>query len=176
MTSHAATFAAPTSQPATHSDRVLRVRAAAFPARAVAVAIDAALIIGATIGVLAVAAVVMKLPLPNLKELGPDLLVAGVLDRNPLAVGALGVLLGLGALYHIYLAGVTGQTVGLRLMGLRIISVRGTLPGPVRGFVRYVALALAVLPAGLGWLWCLFDRERRALHDHLAGTFVIVDE
>ena len=26
------------------------------------------------------------------------------------------------------------------------------------------------------WLWALFDREHRALHDHLAGTYVIVDE
>jgi uncharacterized RDD family membrane protein YckC len=179
MTSHAATLAAPASHSVSrdsHSDRVLRVRAATFPRRAGAVAIDTAVLIGATVGVLAIAAVVMKLPLPNIKELGPDLLVAGVLDRNPFAVGALGLLLGLGALYHIYLAGVSGQTLGLRLMGLRIISVRGTLPGPVRGFVRYLALCLAVLPVGLGWLWCLFDRERRALHDHLAGTFVIVDQ
>jgi len=33
-----------------------------------------------------------------------------------------------------------------------------------------------LLGAGLGWLWALFDREHRALHDHLAGTYVIVDE
>jgi uncharacterized RDD family membrane protein YckC len=32
-----------------------------------------------------------------------------------------------------------------------------------------------MLPAGLGWLWCLFDREHRGLHDHLSGTYVIVD-
>jgi uncharacterized RDD family membrane protein YckC len=28
----------------------------------------------------------------------------------------------------------------------------------------------------LGWLWCIFDRERRSLHDRLSGTYVIVDE
>jgi len=33
-----------------------------------------------------------------------------------------------------------------------------------------------LLPAGLGWLWALFDREHRALHDHLAGTYVILEE
>jgi len=37
-------------------------------------------------------------------------------------------------------------------------------------------MALSVGLAGLGLLWCIFDRERRALHDHLAGTYVIVDE
>ncbi|MCG5052562.1 MAG: RDD family protein [Myxococcales bacterium] len=176
MTSHAATLAAPASHTLPRDERVLKVRAASFPRRFVAVVIDTVLVVGTALGVLALLALALRLELPNVKELGPDLLVAGVLDRNPMAVGAVGLLFGLGALYHVYLAGVAGQTLGLRLMGLRIISVRGTLPGPARGFLRYLALCLAVLPAGLGWLWCLFDRERRALHDHLAGTFVIFDQ
>ncbi len=176
MTSHAATLAAPAGHSfSAREERVLRVRAASFPRRLVAVAIDTAVVLGTTLGVTALAAVALNLQLPNLRELGPDLLVAGVLDRNPMAVGAVGLLLGLGALYHIYLGGVAGQTLGLKLMGLRIISVKGTLPGPARGLLRYLALCLSVLPVGLGWLWCLFDRERRAVHDHLAGTFVIFD-
>lgn len=175
MTSHAATLAAPTSHSIPREERVLRVRAATFPRRLFAVIIDTTLVVGTALAVTAVSALALGLQLPNMRELGPDLLVAGVLDRNPMAVGALGLLLGLGALYHIYLGGVAGQTVGLRLMGLRIISVRGTLPGAARGLVRYLAVCLSVIPAGLGWLWCLFDRERRAVHDHLAGTFVIFD-
>ena len=41
--------------------------------------------------------------------------------------------------------------------------------------VRLIALAPSVVPAGLGWIWALFDREHRALHDHIAGTYLIVD-
>jgi len=64
----------------------------------------------------------------------------------------------------------------MRLVRIRLISSRGRAPGPVRGLVRVVALALSLLPGGLGWLWALFDREHRALHDHIAGTYVILDE
>jgi uncharacterized RDD family membrane protein YckC len=158
------------------AERVLRVRAAGFTRRLCAAIVDTLLIAAVTVGVVLASAVALEITLPAPRELGPDLLLAGVLDRNPMAVGGLGLFLGLGALYHIYLGGMVGQTVGKRWLGLRVISVRGAAPGPVRGIVRYFALLLSALPAGLGWLWFIFDRERRAAHDHLAGTYVIRDE
>lgn len=158
------------------NERVLYVRAAGFPRRLAAALVDALLVALVTVGVTAAAALALGVPLPDRKELGPDLLLAGVLDRNPMAVGAAGLFVGIGALYHIYLGGIVGQTIGKRLVRVRVISSRGTTPGPLGGIVRFVALALSVAPAGLGWLWCLFDRERRALHDHLAGTYVIVED
>jgi uncharacterized RDD family membrane protein YckC len=79
-------------------------------------------------------------------------------------------------LYQLYFAGMAGQSLGMRLAGIRVINARGEPPGPGRGLLRLIALAPSVLPAGLGWLWALFDREHRALHDHLAGTYVIVEE
>ena len=161
--------------PTIREERVLRVRAASFPRRLVAALIDTLLVAAASTMVTAVAAVVLQVPLPTSKQLGPDLLLAGLLDRNPMAVGALGLFVGLGALYQIYLGGMVGQTLGKRLLGLRVISTRGLPPSPARAIARYAALLLAVSPAGLGWLWCLFDRERRAAHDHLAGTYVIQD-
>ena len=114
--------------------------------------------------------------MPGLREVGPDLLVAGILDRNPMAVGAVGLFLGMTGLYQLYFGGMSGQTPGMRLLGIRLISARGGAPGPARGLLRLLALAPSVLPAGLGWLWALFDREHRALHDHLAGSYVIIDE
>jgi uncharacterized RDD family membrane protein YckC len=157
------------------SPRVLQVRAAGFGRRLVAAAIDGSLVAAVATGVTAVAAVVLGVPLPTAKEFGADFVVAGLLDRNPMAVGAVGLLLGIAALYHIYLGGMLGQTAGKRLMRLRVISSQGTSPGPIIGVLRFVVLVFSVLPAGLGWLWCLFDRERRALHDHLSGTYVIVE-
>lgn len=156
-------------------DRVLRVRVATFPRRLLAAAIDLALLVALTGGVTFVVAVAFGVPLPRWRELGPDLLVAGFLDRNPVAVGAAGLFLGIAGLYQVYFGGVSGQTLGKKLLGLRIISVKGQLPGPARGALRLMAMALSLAPAGLGWLWALFDREHRALHDHLAGTYVIVE-
>ena len=158
------------------SGSVLYVRAAAFPRRLAAAAIDASVVLLVSANVTALAAVLLGVPLPRAQEIGPDLLVAGILDRNPIALGAAGLFFGLGALYQIYFGGITGQTLGKRLLHLRVIGARGTAPGPLGGILRFAALLLSVLPAGLGWLWCLFDRERRALHDHLAGTYVILEE
>ena len=87
-----------------------------------------------------------------------------------MAVGAVGLFLGMTGLYQLYFGGMSGQTPGMRLVGIRLISARGGAPGPARGLLRLLALVPSLLPAGLGWLWALFDREHRALHDHLAGT------
>jgi uncharacterized RDD family membrane protein YckC len=168
--------AAPSTSVPAREERVLRVRVTSFPRRAVAAAIDLALLLAFTAGVTLVVAMSLHVPMPGLREVGPDLLVAGILDRNPMAVGAVGLFLGMAGLYQLYFGGISGQTLGMRLMGIRLISYRGTPPGPARGLVRLVALAASLMPAGLGWVWALFDREHRALHDHLAGTYVIVED
>ncbi len=162
--------------PMARGQRVLRVRAAGVVRRLLAAIIDALLVGAVAIGATLVAAFALGVSLPGSKELGPDFVLAGLLDRNPMALGALGLLGGMSALYQIYLGGILGQTAGKRLLHLRVISSRGSAPGPLLGCVRFVTLLLSLLPVGLGWLWCLFDRERRALHDHLSGTYVIIED
>ena len=156
--------------------QVVRVRAAGFPRRLAAAIIDLGLILAISVAVTVAAALALGVHLPTAKELGPDFLMAGLLDRNPMAAGAFGLLLGLSALYQIYLGGVLGQTLGKRLLGLRVISSRGEAPGPLVAAVRFLTMVLSLALAGLGFLWCIFDREHRALHDHLSGTYVILDE
>ena len=156
-------------------ERVLRVRVTGFGRRSLAAAVDLAVLFGFSAAVTLVAALFLRVPMPSLREVGPDLLVAGILDRNPMAVGAVGLFAGISGLYELYFAGISGQTLGMRLLRIRLISVHGTAPGPARGMVRLLAMAPSVLLAGLGWIWALFDREHRALHDHLAGTYVILD-
>jgi uncharacterized RDD family membrane protein YckC len=170
----------PTSPGATpaariHSDDVLRVRASGFGRRFIAALVDGGLLVTFSMVVTLITALVLGAPMPHAREIGPDLLVAGVLDRNPMAVGTLGLFVGLSVLYQLYGAGMTGQTLGMRLMRIRVISPLGRPPGAVRGLIRVVAFAISVLPGALGWLWAIFDREHRALHDHLAGTYVILD-
>lgn len=159
-----------------HDERVLRVRVTSFGRRAAAAAIDLTLLLGLSAAVTLLAALLLGVPMPGWREFGPDLLVAGILDRNPMAVGAVGLFGGMTGLYQLYFAGISGQTVGMRAMGIRLISARGTPPGAGRGMARLIALAPSVVPAGLGWVWALFDREHRALHDHIAGTYLIVDK
>lgn len=162
--------------PFQRAERVLRVRVTGFPRRVLAAMFDFALLFAVTAAITLVLAVTLHVQMPGLREIGPDLLVAGILDRNPMAVGSVGLFTGMAILYELYFAGITGQTLGMRLCGIRLISVRGEAPGAVRGLVRLLALIPSISVAGLGLFWALFDREHRALHDHIAGTYVIVDE
>jgi uncharacterized RDD family membrane protein YckC len=69
-----------------------------------------------------------------------------------------------------------GQTPGMRLMGVRVLSNRnGGRLTAWQAIVRTIGLALAIIPCFLGFVPALFDRRRRALPDYLAGTTVVYD-
>jgi uncharacterized RDD family membrane protein YckC len=69
-----------------------------------------------------------------------------------------------------------GQTLGMRLMRLRVHDLRGSPPGVGRSLVRFVGLLLAIIPCFAGFLPVLVDDRRRALQDFLAGTVVVYEE
>ena len=69
-----------------------------------------------------------------------------------------------------------GQTPGMRLMGVRVLSTRHDGRLTVwQALLRTIGLALAIIPCFLGFLPALFDSRRRALPDYLAGTVVVYD-
>jgi uncharacterized RDD family membrane protein YckC len=43
-------------------------------------------------------------------------------------------------------------------------------------WLRYAVATVSVAAGGVGLLWCLVDRERRALHDVVAGTLLVRTE
>jgi uncharacterized RDD family membrane protein YckC len=67
----------------------------------------------------------------------------------------------------------TGQTPGMRAMGLRLIGRDGRPPGPAVAVRRLLGVALCVLTLGIGFLVILVDDQRRGLHDTVAGTLVV---
>jgi uncharacterized RDD family membrane protein YckC len=69
----------------------------------------------------------------------------------------------------------TGQTPGMRLMGVRLMTRDGQYPGVPRAIVRLIGLGLAIVPLFLGFVPALLDARRRALQDFMAGTVVLYD-
>jgi uncharacterized RDD family membrane protein YckC len=67
----------------------------------------------------------------------------------------------------------TGRTLGQRLLSMRVIDRHGQPPGPLAALVRTLAQLLGTLAAALGPLWMAIDSERRAVHDLVAGTYVV---
>jgi uncharacterized RDD family membrane protein YckC len=68
---------------------------------------------------------------------------------------------------------VSGRSLGMAVVGLRVVQSDGTALPARRAFVRTVTLPLSFLVFGLGFLGILVDRRHRAWHDHFAGTAVV---
>ncbi len=95
--------------------------------------------------------------------------------RHPvLAVVHRLVLLGLVALFYGTFWTRRGQTLGMASWRLRTEREDGRLLGWSDALRRLAAAALSLAPCGLGFLWILFDPERRAWHDRLSHTRVVV--
>ena len=63
--------------------------------------------------------------------------------------------------------------LGMALLGVRVVAADGTEAGPRRAVLRTLAFPLSFLLFGLGFTGILFQRDRRALHDMIAGTAVV---
>jgi uncharacterized RDD family membrane protein YckC len=79
----------------------------------------------------------------------------------------------LAGLYLMISVAWTGRTLGQRLLCVRIVDRHGQSPSAVIAALRMLAQLAGTLAAALGPLWIAFDSERRAVHDRIAGTYVI---
>jgi uncharacterized RDD family membrane protein YckC len=75
------------------------------------------------------------------------------------------------AAYFVGLWTILGQTMGARVMRIRVVTAGETRVKPVRAFVRWIGMNLAMLPLFLGFAPILFGR--RGFPDWLAHTLVI---
>jgi uncharacterized RDD family membrane protein YckC len=93
-------------------------------------------------------------------------LVGSAVELTPLERGLVNN--GMFALQMVVLQALTGQSLGMRLVGLRVHRL--TSPDGVPGFgpaVVRTALLLLLVPA------LVFDRDGRGLHDKAASTVVV---
>ena len=118
----------------------------------------------------------------GLYVLGVQVLVFvwGVLARGDLSLGRAGwpFVVGYTAwylLYYGYSWAAAGKTPGKALLGIRIVRRDGADLEPRRALLRLAVYWVSVATAGVGFLFALVTRERRALHDLVAGTVVVYD-
>jgi uncharacterized RDD family membrane protein YckC len=63
-----------------------------------------------------------------------------------------------------------GSTLGMLAWGLRVETPDGQLASLSQASIRYFAAIISWLPLGLGFLWQLWDKDRRTWHDRLSNT------
>ena len=68
-----------------------------------------------------------------------------------------------------------GTTIGLKLVGARIIRENGDVSGLIHTYVRSAAALLSAVPLGLGYFWAIWDPEKQTWHDKIMHTFVLRD-
>jgi uncharacterized RDD family membrane protein YckC len=87
-----------------------------------------------------------------------------------LRAGPLLVFIGL---YFMFTLSWSGRSLGQRLLSMRVVDRRGQPPSVGLAGLRTLAQLAGLVAAALGPLWIAIDSERRALHDLVAGTYVV---
>jgi uncharacterized RDD family membrane protein YckC len=79
------------------------------------------------------------------------------------------------ACYAVLLIGKKGQTLGKMAMGIMVVKKDNRqTPGYITAFLREeIGKLLSFIPFCLGYLWVIWDKDKQAWHDKIAGTIVI---
>jgi uncharacterized RDD family membrane protein YckC len=70
----------------------------------------------------------------------------------------------------------TGQTPGMRALGIKVVPTEGGRLGLRRGLVRVAGMAIAAIPLFAGYLLILVQNRRQGLQDLIARTLVLYVE
>ncbi len=95
---------------------------------------------------------------------------------EPVAPGNLPYQLTLLAIAYLFFVGFwtgSGRTLGMQSWRLRIESRNGGKPRIRAASLRFFAGIVSWLPLGLGFWWCLWDRDGLTWHDRWSGTRLI---
>jgi uncharacterized RDD family membrane protein YckC len=108
-----------------------------------------------------------------------DGILLGIVNVILRAIAGMGGGTGLGTLvslaYFTYFeGGATGQTLGKKAMGIRVIDFGGGGSiGYGRAFIRWIGRFVSAIVFLLGYLWMLWDKERQTWHDKFANSVVV---
>jgi uncharacterized RDD family membrane protein YckC len=124
-------------------------------------------VVAAAIDVVVLTLVEFSLGLAARRMWGP-----GTRDSNGLQFAIFVFTLIFAGLYVTLLHAATGQTIGKLLAGVRVVLVDGGRLPIGTALLRFFAYAFSCLPLGFGFVMAGLRRDRRALHDLVAGTRV----
>ncbi|WP_460141025.1 RDD family protein [Pseudomonas sp. S2_E01] len=95
---------------------------------------------------------------------------AGALDGDPLLSTVLFfVLFGFFAKFWT----MTGQTLGMQVWCIRVQNADGSSISLWQALLRFIVSIASWLCVGLGFVWSLFDKQKRSWHDIYSGTELV---
>jgi uncharacterized RDD family membrane protein YckC len=152
---------------------VIHFRVAGFFERVLASLVDALIVLPLFALLAWAGSAVTGVGIPPARELTLDLIVGLVIEKNGPVIFWGVMLVILAFLYCFIFLATRGQTPGKRLLRVRVVSWYGEPPSLPRALVRTLGYLLSAGILWLGFFWIGFDREKRGLHDWIAGTYVV---
>jgi uncharacterized RDD family membrane protein YckC len=156
-----------------HGPEVLHFRVAGFFERALAGVVDGIIILPLFALLAWGGSAVTGVRIPRAREITFDLIVGLIIEKNGPVVFWVVMLVILVFLYCFIFIAARGQTPGKRLVGVRVVTWYGEPPTLARSLVRTFGYLVSAALLWLGFIWIGFDREKRGLHDWIAGTYVV---
>jgi len=80
----------------------------------------------------------------------------------------------IGVAYEVLLIGAYGATLGKMACKIRVVVADGSKVSYLRSLGRYFAKMLSGIICAIGYLMAAFDEEKRALHDRICSTRVVI--
>ena len=101
--------------------------------------------------------------------------IGAILNLNTSGRSGLQLLLGLA--YYVYFWSKSGpwpgQTVGSKLLNIRVIKTDGSDLEISQALIRYVGFVISGIVLLIGFIWAAFDANKQGGHDKIAGTYVV---
>jgi uncharacterized RDD family membrane protein YckC len=132
--------------------------------RALALVIDGAIVNGAFFGLSAIFTFAISALFPEFETSSAPAIALGTTTFIVIVAG-----------YLLFFWTLAGQTLGMKLLGIRLIDFEGAPRlGSRTGVRRLFGIFLSVLTLGIGFVVVLFSDRRRGLPDRIANTEVIL--
>ena len=101
--------------------------------------------------------------------------IGAILNLNTNGRSGLQILLGL--VYYVYFWSNSGpwpgQTIGSKLLNIRVIRTDGSDLSISQALIRYVGFVISAICLLIGLIWAAFDANKQGWHDKIAGTYVV---
>lgn len=102
-------------------------------------------------------------------------IINAAFNGNPSGRAGLQTLLGI--LYFTYFWSSAspwpGQTLGSKLLNIRVIKTDGSELSITQALIRYVGFFISAVCLLIGLIWAAFDPNKQGWHDKIAGTYVV---
>jgi uncharacterized RDD family membrane protein YckC len=102
-------------------------------------------------------------------------IIASIIGGGPNSTtsNGLSIIFGLAYFAYFWSAQGGGQTLGMRVLNLKVVRTDGSALTITQALIRYLGLFVSFLCLFIGVIWVAFDAQKQGWHDKIAGTYVV---